>query len=94
MEQYFHDVVSSLSMDEMRVLGILFDNEATVTFKAMATNSVVEQGGLSEALYRKIMYRLSANKLIQVVPVKRQHSMIITQYGIEALKNSLKEMGA
>lgn len=94
MEQYFYDVVSSLSIEDMNVLGVLYDNDATATFKSMMTTQVSEGSGLSEATYRKIIYRLIGNKFIQVVTLKRQHSMFITQYGIQALKTSLKEMGA
>lgn len=91
MDQYFYDVVDSLSMEEMSVLGILYDNQATVTFKSMNTTDVAGRCSLSDATYRKIMYRLSGNRFIELVKMKRQHSMYITHYGIEALRKSLNE---
>lgn len=94
MDDYFKDVVSSLSIDDMNILGILYDNEALATFKAINGNEVFETSGLSEATYRKIIYRLIANKFVEAVTLKRQHSLFITQYGATALKTSLEGMSA
>lgn len=92
MEQYFQDVVSSLSIDDMDVMGKLYDNDATAAFKAMKHTDLQELTGLSEATYRKIIYRLIAIKFIDVITLKRQHGIYITLYGMDALKTSIKEV--
>lgn len=90
MEQYFKDVVSELSIDDMQLLGFLFDHEATANFKAMRNNEVADRCGFSEATFRKVMYRLVANKFVGNVAMQRSHSIFITQYGIAALKKLLQ----
>jgi RIO-like serine/threonine protein kinase len=94
MEQYFQDVVSSLSLDDMNVLGALFDQDATAGFKAVQNIDVQQKAKLTEATFRKVLYRLIANKFINVVTLTRQHSLYITSYGVEALKKSLEEVSA
>jgi len=97
MEQYFDDVVTSLSVDDLSFLGTLFENDATAGYKSIKTNTLQEYTGLTEATYRKVMYRLVANKFINLVALNRQHSLYISQYGLQALSKSipsLKGVGA
>lgn len=83
MDHYFHDVVSSLCDDDMNVLGVLSDT--TAVYNSILANEVFERSGLSEATYRKTMQRLIGTRMIQVVTLKRQHSMFITNWGKDAL---------
>lgn len=94
MEQYFSDVVKDLSIDDMALLGTLHDKEATASFKALLNNEALNASGLSEATFRKVLYRLVANKFISIVAQKRQHSVYITQYGLAALTTTLKGVSA
>ncbi|TVY09943.1 hypothetical protein [Paenibacillus cremeus] len=94
MEQYFKDVVGELSIDDMNFLGVLYDNDATAGFKAMTHSVVMDKVGLSEATFRKVVYRLVANKFISTVPNKRQHSVYLTHYGIAALKINVEGVSA
>lgn len=94
MGNYFNDVVSSLTIDDMNILGILYDKEATAGFKAMINNEVYEMSGLSEATYRRIIYRLAANKFIEIIGVKKQNALYITEYGIQAIMKSLEGVSA
>lgn len=92
MEQYFQDVVSSLSIEDMNVLGILYDNEAKASFRAMRNVEVLIASGLTAATFRRIMYRLIANRFVETMLGKKSHSLYITQYGVAALKASLEEV--
>jgi DNA-binding MarR family transcriptional regulator len=94
MEQYFKDVVSDLSIDDMNFLGALYDNDATAGFKAMTHNEVMGKCGLTIADFRKVVYRLVANKFISTVPNKRQHSVYLTHYGIAALRTNIEGASA
>lgn len=89
MEQYFKDVVSELSIDDMQLLSFLYDNDATLSFKAIRNNDAANKCGFSEATFRKVMYRLIASKFVGNVTMQRSHSIFITQYGIAAIKKSL-----
>lgn len=94
MEQYFIEVVKDLSIDDMRFLGMLHDQDATAGFKAIRNSEVLDACGLSKATFRKVFCRLSANKFISIVTQKRQHSIYITEYGMAALQTTLKEVSA
>lgn len=94
MESYFKDVVSSLTIDDMKILGVLYDKEADVGFKAIVNSEVVTASGLSEATYRRIVYRLVANKFIEIINVKKQNALYITQYGVNAILQSVEGVGA
>jgi DNA-binding IclR family transcriptional regulator len=93
VEQYFNDVVSSLSLDDMRILSILFDNEASAGFRAMKNIDIQNLSGLSESTYRRCVNRLRANKFIETFIGKKQHSLYVTHYGTQALKISLEGVG-
>lgn len=89
MGDYFENVVSSLTIDDMNILVILYDNEATAGFKALSNGEVFERSGLSEATYRRTMYRLVANKFIEIVTVKKQNAFYVTLYGVKAIEKSM-----
>lgn len=94
MEQYFQEVVSELSIDDLRLLGFLFDHESTASFKSVTNIYVMNKCGFTEANLRKSVYRLVANKFISIVLMKRQQSFFITQWGVSALKKSINEVSA
>lgn len=88
-ENYFKHIVSRLTIDEMNVLGILTDNDATATFKAMRKKEVFDRSCLSEANFRKIIYRLDAVNFIETVSGNKEHMYYITQFGLMAIDESL-----
>jgi hypothetical protein len=89
-DDYFRSVVSSLTIDDMKVLGILYDHEADAGFKALLNSDVFGNSGLSEATYRRIIYRLEANKFIEIINVKKQNALYITRYGVNAVLKSIE----
>lgn len=91
---YFKSVVSSLTVDDMNVLEILYRKESDAAFKAMSNSEVLQSSGLSEATYRRIIYRLEANKFIEIINVKKQNALYITRYGVEAILKSVEGVSA
>lgn len=91
---YFKSVVSSLTVDDMNILEILYTKEADAAFKALLNSDVLTHSRLSEATYRRIIYRLEANKFVEIINVKKQNAMYITQYGIEAIIKSVEGVSA
>lgn len=91
---YFNDVVGSLTIDDMKVLGLLYDKEANAAYKAIVNSEVITHSELSEATYRRIVYRLAANKFVEIINVKKQSALYITQYGIAAVLQSVEGVGA
>lgn len=92
IEYYFNHIVSKLTIDDMNILGILTDNDATATFKAMKKKDVHLKSGLSEANYRKIIYRLDAINFIETVTGNKEHMYYITTFGRKAVEKSLEEV--
>jgi transcription initiation factor IIE alpha subunit len=93
-DDYFKSVVSSLTIDDMKILGILYDHEADAGFKALLNADVCSSSGLSEATYRRIIYRLEANKFIEIINVKKQNAIYITKFGISAVLKSVEGVSA
>lgn len=92
MDSYFNHIVSKLTIDDMNILGILTDNDATATFKAMKKKDIHKRSGLSEANYRKIIYRLDAINFIETVTGGKEHMFYITDFGKSAVERSLEEI--
>jgi CTP-dependent riboflavin kinase len=94
MQDYFHLVAHSLTHDDFKVLAVLSDSEATAAFSAMKNAEVLSATQLSEATYRRIIYRLSGNKFIEIINQQKMHMLYITEYGINAIKTTLNGVGA
>lgn len=92
-EDYFNSVVSSLTMDDMRLLGILYDNEANAVFKAMKNAELLEAANLSDAVYRRTICRLNASKLIENASLQKMHMLYITEFGMSAIKANIEGVG-
>lgn len=89
-EHYFQHITSRLTIDEMNIIAVLTDNEATATFKAMKKKDVFELSKLSEANFRKIIYRLDAINFIETVTGNKEHMYYVTSFGLNAIDQSLE----
>lgn len=89
-ENYFQHIVSRLTLDEMDILGVLTDHDATATFKAMRKKEVYEKSGLTEANFRKVIYRLDAINFLETVTGNKEHLYYITNLGLMAVSQSLE----
>lgn len=94
MTNYFQEVTKSLTLNDMNVLAVLYDSEANASYKAMKNVELLEKTRLSEANYRKIIYRLAANKFVEIVNHQKFKTIYITTFGIEAIHTVLKGVGA
>lgn len=90
MMDYFQTVVSDLTIEDLTVLGILHDNEATSNFKSLKYQKVIDLSNLTKAKFYKTIHRLTANKLIETI-AGREYQMYITNFGILALEKSLNK---
>lgn len=90
MGEYFDHIISSLTIEDMAVLGILIDHDATAAFKAMKRNAVLDVSGMSLANFRKTIGQLTAMRLIEVVTGRKEHKIFLTVYGKQALEKSLE----
>jgi hypothetical protein len=86
---YFNDVVEKLSIDELSILGVLFDKKANAVFKSVKNKEVIEDTFLTKSKYFTSLSRLSASCLIETVGSKND-KVYITAYGINALQEQLK----
>jgi hypothetical protein len=93
IDNYFDYVVNNLTIEDMEVLGIIYDEGADASFKALKNQELYERSGFTTATYRRITARLNANKFIETVSIQKHHAFYITQFGIEAVHKSLEEVG-
>ncbi|WP_137743275.1 hypothetical protein [Robertmurraya siralis] len=91
MDSYFEEIVNSLSIEDLSLLGLLHDNDAEIKFKAIKKKDLQEQSNLSEANFRKSIYRLEIAKLIEIVTGQKEHKVFITNFGQKALNISLSK---
>lgn len=93
MSDYFEHIIRQLTIEEMAILGILIDRDATAAFKSMKRSDVYERSDMSLANFRKTIGKLSATCLIDVVTGSKEHKMFLTSYGQQALEKSLEGAG-
>ncbi|MGG0793800.1 hypothetical protein ABE137_07315 [Brevibacillus laterosporus] len=91
MNDYFDEVINTLTHEDFQVLGYLFDAKATASFKAKTTSNIAENTSFSSAVLRRITTRLLACRLIYIsTMVNGKRSYYLSKYGIEAINKSLK----
>jgi predicted transcriptional regulator len=87
---YFDYVVNRMDIDELSVLGILFDNEATVVFKAIPGKDIMGMANLSKSKFYRLLNRLSSAGFVECSKGLNYSKIYLTQYGVEALEKSLE----
>ncbi|MCA1025693.1 hypothetical protein LCM23_06285 [Cytobacillus kochii] len=88
---YFNSIVQSLTITDLKILGILHDQNIDVKFKAVKKKKLKEESLLSESNFRKSLYRLDAMQFIELVTGEKDHRVFISDIGKEALRISLSE---
>ena len=91
-KHYFNVIINNLTFDEVAILSILSDKDATAVFKAMKRSAVAKESELSEAVFRKVIGKLTATHLVDTVITGKEHRVYLTDYGCKALVSSLKEV--
>lgn len=86
---YFNEVVEKLSIDELSILGVLFDKKANAVFKSIKNKEVIEDTFLTRSKYFNSLSKLTASCLVETVG-SRNDKVYITSYGINALQEQLK----
>lgn len=92
MDQYFRDVVSSLTIEDIMILGILQDQDAISKQKSIKTTTILKISESTEAKFRKSMDRLTALQFVISNKDYKEHGLFISEYGVNALKNILETM--
>jgi DNA-binding MarR family transcriptional regulator len=86
MDNYFLLITERLSLEEIEILNILTSHESTNRFTAKTKKSLFTDSGLTEAKFRKIIYRLEALNFIEIVSGSREHLIFVTEYGQNAIQ--------
>jgi hypothetical protein len=92
LDGYYQHIIRHLTFEDVAVLGVLLDKDATAAFKAIRRNEVYEESELSLANFRKTIGKLTATHMIEVVTGGKEHRIFLTTYGQEALELSLEEV--
>lgn len=85
MDNYFLSVVEKLELNELELLNTLTRSESTNRFSAVTKKCLFEKMNQTEAKFRKVLYRLEAMNLIEVVAGNKEHSIFVTEYGQNAI---------
>lgn len=89
-DDYFKHIINRLKLDDISILGKLYDEDATAPFKAMSKRTLIDKLELTEANLRKTIYRLEAVDFVQAVTGNKEHKLYITDYGILAIQGSFE----
>jgi len=84
-DNYFSEVIKKLTIDDISILAILHDDDATEVFKAMKASQVLKASEMTEAVFRKVIVRLEATRFIEKTTSSRHTSIYITEFGRSAL---------
>lgn len=87
---YLEHIIRQLTIEEIAILGILHENDATAAFKSIRRTTVFTESELTEANFRKTIGKLTATCLIEMVTGNKEHKMYLTDYGQLALQKSLE----
>lgn len=90
MVNYFHSIVKSTSLDELQILGLLNDQDATETFKAISKREVMELLNFKRTKAQTLFSILESKNFITVVRDANMHKLIINEFGQVALEESIK----
>ena len=88
---YFEHIVTRLKIDDIALLAKLFDEDATVPFKAMSKKTLIDNLDISEANLRKTIYRLEAVDFVSAVTGTKEHKLYITDFGKLAIQEQFEE---
>jgi predicted transcriptional regulator len=94
VKEYFDHIIRQLAIEEVSVLGILLDRDATAAFKSVRRSQLYENSDMSLATFRKTIDKLKSTSFIEVVTTRKEHKVYLTSYGLLALEKSLKEVKA
>lgn len=86
-DDYFTNIVSNLSSDDFEILGILFEMNATSSFKSVGNQTVFKQSKLTESKYRNAINRLIALDFISHArKLSKENFLFISPYGCAAFE--------
>lgn len=90
-DSYFTHVIQNLSFREITLLGVLYDQDATLPFKSLSRKELQEESKLSTSTFKKTLYSLHSMKFIGIVSSDKPHTVFLTDYGEEAMYHILEE---
>lgn len=86
MDNYFTSVIGHLSLEEIELLNLLTSSESTNRYSAQTKKELLQKSKLTEANFRKIMTRLEAMNLIEIVTGNKDHLVFVNEYGQNAIQ--------
>ncbi len=87
MSDYFEEVMRKLTIEDVSILGWLFQNEANAVFKAIKKSSIADEFEYSTANFRKTLNKLEAIHFIGTVTGGKEHKLYLTEYTVNRLYN-------
>jgi predicted transcriptional regulator len=91
--EYFDLIVKRLSREDLTVLEVLREKQATMAKSSMPMEKLQDESEMSRALLRKTVYRLNANYFIEPEANNKTQSYYLTSYGEQALNKIIELEG-
>lgn len=92
MDDYFREIVKDLTIEDIALLNTIHDQDAVSKQKSIKVSHVMTLCDTTEAKYRKMVDKLVSLKFIVLNKDYKEHGLFISDYGINALTNTLENM--
>jgi DNA-binding MarR family transcriptional regulator len=90
LNNYFEKIIDHLNIDDMSVLGVLYDKEATSKFKSLTANEIMDVSGITNFKFKKAITRLEALKFIEISTDSKVKAFYINEFGSYAVNKTLE----
>lgn len=90
MDDYLDEVIENLTLEDLKVLGELYDKCAFNKFKGLTNKKLSDSTYLTKNAYSSTTNRLFGKCFIDKATDFKTHRIYITNYGVYALERSLK----
>lgn len=94
MNEHFISIVDRLTLDDICILNTLTSKESCNRYSARTKKEVLDESKLSESRIRKAICRLEAMNFLEIIPGNREHLLVVTNFGQEAINNIYERSNA
>lgn len=86
MNHYFMSVLDTLNLEDIEVLNKLTSKDAVNVATSIKKKLLFDELNISQATFRKVLYRLEAMQFVKTVSGNKEHSIYATEYGQQVIQ--------
>lgn len=92
MKSHFDSLVENLTQEDLLFLNELYSNDATINYKGLSKEFIMEKTKLSQAAFRKTVTRMEMVNFILVCKNQRNPMYSLTEWGLLAINKITEEV--